>query len=59
MAMGNVKWFNPTKAAVYSTRWRRTRRIHEHLRGREGGPDGAKVSYERDGKTAADNLRIG
>jgi CspA family cold shock protein len=64
MAMGKVRWFNPTKAtASLCPMWRQDVFVHISAAGYAGLVEGARVSYElrpvQDGKPTAENLRFG
>jgi CspA family cold shock protein len=66
VAIGIVKWFNPTKGGLFSQKAAaRTFFVHitvAHKAGLDTLKEGAKVSYElvaNRGKESADNLRIG
>jgi cold shock protein len=68
VAMGTVKWFNPTKGYGFIQPDERGPDVFVHISAVERAglstlAEGAKVSYElvagRSGKTSAEKLRVG
>ncbi len=67
MALGTVKWFNPTKGFGFIAPEDKSKDVFIHVSALEragitGLAEGQKIEYEigagRDGRTAAENIRL-
>jgi CspA family cold shock protein len=67
MAMGTVKWFNPTKGFGFIAPEDKSKDVFIHISALEkagisGLAEGQKIEYEigagRDGRTSAENVRL-